>query len=179
VVVACFSVTLSKHCIKVYCNVFIYASSGTRKLAQYFHIHVTAHRDIFPYNKPTRYTNFSNLFWNETLHVSDSSSVHHQELFTVHLTMVYVIQVCRLCSILIMLLESCVCDIYVALLSVQWITRDGQRNCRKHVEFHFQNKFEKLVYLVGFIIRKFVTMHGHMNVKKPHFSRIKYIFRHY
>jgi hypothetical protein len=34
--------------------------------------------------KPTRYTNFSNLCWNETLHVSDSSSVHHQEFFTVH-----------------------------------------------------------------------------------------------
>jgi hypothetical protein len=29
----------------------------------------------------------------------------------------------------------------------------------------FQNKFEKLVYLVGFIVRKFVSMHGHMNVK--------------
>jgi hypothetical protein len=43
---------------------------------------------------------------------------------------------------------------------------DGQRNGPKHVEFHFQNKFEKLVHLVGFIIRKFVTMHGHMNVKK-------------
>jgi hypothetical protein len=26
-------------------------------------------------------------------------------------------------------------------------------------------KFEKLVHLVGFIIRKFITMHGHMNVK--------------
>ena len=32
-------------------------------------------------------------FWNETLHVSDSSSVHHQEFFTVHTAMVYVIQV--------------------------------------------------------------------------------------
>jgi hypothetical protein len=41
-----------------------------------------------------RCTNFSNLFWNETLHVSDNSSVHHQELFTVHIAMVYVIQVC-------------------------------------------------------------------------------------
>jgi hypothetical protein len=29
--------------------------------------------------KPTRCTNFSNLFLNETLNVSDSSSVHHQE----------------------------------------------------------------------------------------------------
>jgi hypothetical protein len=30
-------------------------------------------------------------FGNETLHVSDSSSVLHQELFTVHSAMVYVI----------------------------------------------------------------------------------------
>jgi hypothetical protein len=42
--------------------------------------------------KPTRCTEFSNLFWNETLHVSDSSSVHHQKLFTVHSAMVYVTQ---------------------------------------------------------------------------------------
>ena len=27
----------------------------------------------------------------------------------------------------------------------------------------------QLVYLVGFIIKKFVTMHGHMNVKFEHF----------
>jgi len=31
--------------------------------------------------------------WNETLHVSDSSSVDHQEFFIVHTAMVYVIQV--------------------------------------------------------------------------------------
>ena len=30
---------------------------------------------------------------------------------------------------------------------------DGQRNCPKHVEFHSKNKFEKLVHLVGFILR--------------------------
>ena len=29
--------------------------------------------------KPTRCTNFTNIFWHETVHVSDSSSVHHQE----------------------------------------------------------------------------------------------------
>ena len=29
--------------------------------------------------KPTRCTNFTNLFWHETLHVSDSSSVQHHE----------------------------------------------------------------------------------------------------
>ena len=44
--------------------------------------------------KPTRSTNFSNLFWNKTVHVSDSSSVYHQEFFTLHTAMVYVIQVC-------------------------------------------------------------------------------------
>jgi hypothetical protein len=30
---------------------------------------------------------------------------------------------------------------------------DGQRNCLKHVEFYSKNKFEKLVHVVGFIIR--------------------------
>jgi hypothetical protein len=65
--------------------------------------------------KPTRCTNFSILFWNETLHVLDSSSVRHQELFTVHSAMVYVIQTAfeqqdqdgTGSSILILLLESC------------------------------------------------------------------------
>jgi len=35
----------------------------------------------------------------------------------------------------------------------------------KHVEFHSKNEFEKLVNLVSFIIRRLITMHGHMNVK--------------
>ena len=45
-------------------------------------LHVTLHRDTFLTIKPTRCTNFSNLFWNETLHVSGqffcpSSGVFH------------------------------------------------------------------------------------------------------
>ena len=56
--------------------------------------------------KPTRCANFTNLFWHETLHVSDSSSVHHQEL--IHSAMMYAIQVCRqLSSRTLVLLESC------------------------------------------------------------------------
>ena len=44
-------------------------------------------------------------------------------------------------------------NLYV-LLCVQWKTPDdGQRNCLKHVEFYSKNKFQKLVHLVGFIIR--------------------------
>ena len=30
----------------------------------------------------------------------------------------------------------------------------GQKNCPKHVECYSKNKFEKLVHLIGFIIRK-------------------------
>ena len=44
-------------------------------------------------------------------------------------------------------------DLYL-LLCVQWLTPDdGQRYCPKHVESYSNNKFEKLVILVGFIIR--------------------------
>jgi len=39
-------------------------------------------------------------------------------------------------------------------MCVKWkTTDDGQRNCPKHVEFYSKNKFEKLVHLVGFIVR--------------------------
>jgi hypothetical protein len=40
---------------------------------------------IFFIIKPTRCTNFTNLFCRETLHVSDSSSVHHREF--IHCTL--------------------------------------------------------------------------------------------
>ena len=38
-------------------------------------------------------------------------------------------------------------------MSYRFAPDDGQRNCPKHVEFYSKNKFEKLVHLVGFIIR--------------------------
>jgi len=42
------------------------------------------------------------------------------------------------------------------LLCVQWKTPDdGQRNCPKHIEFYSKNKFEKLVHLVGFVIKTY------------------------
>ena len=87
-------------------------------------------------------------FWNKTLHVSNSSSVHHQEFLTVHTAVVYVIQVCWLLAS-----SKLSANLYL-LLCVQWKTPDnGQRNCTKHVEFYSKNKFEKIVHLVGFIIR--------------------------
>ena len=45
-------------------------------------------------------------------------------------------------------------DIYHGCVYSEKSPDDGQRNCPKHVEFHSKNKFEKLVHLVGFIIRK-------------------------
>jgi len=51
--------------------------------------------------------------------------------------------------------------------NVQWKTLyDGQMKCPKCVEFLDKNKFGKISASVGFIKKKFVTMHGHMNVKK-------------
>ena len=107
--------------------------------------------------KPTRCTNFSILFGKEILHVSDSSSFRHQEFSTVHTAMVYVIQVCW------QLVSRSICSCsqafskpvrHIPLLHVQWKTPDdGQRNCLKHVEVYSKNKFEKLVHLVGFIVR--------------------------
>jgi len=80
-----------------------------------------------------------------------TSSVHRHEFSTVHTTLVYVIQVCcrpdpaRKLS----------ANLYdIPFLCVQWKTPDNrQRNCPKHAEFYCKNKFEKLVLLVGFIIR--------------------------
>jgi hypothetical protein len=73
------------------------------------------------------------------------------------------------CSSILVLLESCLqtCMTHtIAECTVQWInswwwTEELSETCRVSC----QNKFVKLMHLVGFIIRKFVTMHGHMNVK--------------
>ena len=153
--------------------------------------------------KPTRCTNFTNLFCHETLHVSDSSSVHHQEFihcisqqwymsyrfvdsFLAGPGLVLVILYSWLSGMQEhMLLHSrqsaiqnnkyqswsCSKAVYksvwhIPLLSVQWInswwwTEELSETCG----VSWQNKFVKLVHLVGFNIKKFVSMHGHMNVK--------------
>ena len=73
-------------------------------------------------------------------------------LFTVHSAMVYVIQVCRQLS-------------SRTRMELQFHPGPARVSC--------QNKFVKLVYLVGFNTKKFVTMHGHMNVK---FVSISFLF---
>jgi len=51
------------------------------------------------------------------------------------------------------LLSANLYDIYYCSVYSKKTPDDWQRNCPKHVEFHSKNKFEKLVHLVGFIIR--------------------------
>ena len=94
------------------------------------------------------------------MHVSDSSSVHHQEFFTVNTAMVSVIQLASRIRTELQFRPDPARKLsanllwHIPLLCVQWKTPDdGQRNCPKHVEFYSKNKFEKLVHLVGFTTR--------------------------
>jgi len=46
-------------------------------------------------------------------------------------------------------------------MNVKLTPDDGQRKCAKHVEFYSKNKFEKLVQLVGLIIRIYHNARSH------------------
>jgi hypothetical protein len=66
---------------------------------------------------------------------------------------------------------------HIPLLNVQWInfwwrTEDLSETCR----VSWQNKFVNLVHLFGFITKKFVTMHYHINVKNVCVCIYIYIF---
>jgi len=58
-------------------------------------------------------------------------------------------------SSVLILLTSCqpTCMTYIIAVCTVKTPNDGQMNCLKHVEFYSKNKFEKLVHLLGFIIR--------------------------
>ena len=109
--------------------------------------------------KPKRRTNFPNLFCQETLHVSGSSSAHQQEFSTVHSALVYVMQFWWQLSSTTRMERPCLTAViktawHIPVPNVQWKTPDdGQRNCPKHVEFLDKNKFGKLLR-VGFIRKK-------------------------
>jgi len=108
--------------------------------------------------KPNRRTNFTDLFWHETLHVSDSSSVHNQEF--IHCTLSSVICPYWSCSNAIYKLvwhNIAECTVNKIPMMDRRLSETYRVSC--------QNKFVNLVHLFGFIIKQFVTMHGHMNVK--------------
>jgi hypothetical protein len=114
--------------------------------------------------KPTRCTNFWNLFskWNSScfgqflcpssgaIHCTHSNGICHTDSFRAAAGSGWNSVPSWSCS------KAVYKPVWhIPLLSVQWITPDdGQRNCPKHVAFHFENKFQKLVHLVGFIVRK-------------------------
>ena len=116
--------------------------------------------------KPTRCTNFTNLFCHETLNVSDSCLSVIRSSFTVHSAAVEQDQDGTAVPS-----WSCPTAVYkpvwhIPLLSVQWInfwwlTDELSETCR----VSWQNKFVKLVHRLGFITKIFVTMRVHMNVK--------------
>jgi hypothetical protein len=118
--------------------------------------------------KPTRCTNFTNLFCHENLHVSDSSSVHHQEF--IHRTPSNGIRAGPGWNPVPS--WSCSKAVYkpvwhIPLLSVQcinswWWTDELSETCRVSL----QNKFVKLVHLVCFITKKFVMMHCRSHERK-------------
>jgi hypothetical protein len=127
---------------------------------------VTVHRDSPSWQilimKATRCTNFSNLFWkwNSTCFgqfLCTSWGVFHCTHGNMYMSYRFRDRSeqdpRRLQPDPARKLSTSLYDIYL-LLCLQWKTPDdGQRNCPKQVEFHFQNKFEKLVHLVGFVIR--------------------------
>jgi len=94
-----------------------------------------------------------------------------RSLFTAQSAVVYVMQVYRQLS---GGTWSCSKAVYkpvwhILLLSVQWInswwwTDELPETCRVLC----QNKLGKLVHLVGFITKKFVKTHNHMNVKNKY-----------
>jgi len=45
-------------------------------------------------------------------------------------------------------------DIYRCCVYSEKTPDDGQRNCPKHVDIYSKNKYEKLVHLVGSVIRR-------------------------
>jgi hypothetical protein len=103
--------------------------------------------------KPSRCTNFQNLLQHETLHVSGSSSAHHHEFN---------------CT-----LGTGICHRGLKTVFEQdqdgkqwinswWWAEELPETCRVSC----RSKFGKLVHLIDFIIKKFVAMHGHTNVKK-------------
>ena len=64
-------------------------------------------------------------------------------------------------------------DIYL-LLCIQYYTPDdGQKTCPKHVESYSKDKFEKLVHLVGFIIR----IYCHLYLSNGVLQRLQILLR--
>jgi len=74
------------------------------------------------------------VFWNDTLHVSDGLSVHHQEFKTVH-TATGICQTDTAVSLLASR-QLYLCDIRLLQYIQSLIPDDGRKDRPKHVECH-------------------------------------------
>ena len=128
------------------------------------------HNNFF--NKTNRGNNCPNLFCQETLPVSGTSSAHHQEFSTVHSAHVYVMQVWWQLSstTILVVLESChqTCMTYTcAECTVEnswWWAEEVPETGR----VSWQNKFGKLVRLKHF--QPFRAQHLFTNRMIQHFK---------
>jgi len=119
------------------CN---YIFNITNKMHIYSEIHVLL--STLPYvliKKPTRCTNFWNLFWNETICFGQFFCTPSGVFHSTHRNGVCRTVLLTACEqdqdVVLILLPSCMT--HTPLLCVQWKTPDdGQRNCPKHAEFH-------------------------------------------
>jgi hypothetical protein len=93
---------------------------------------VTVHGVKFLKIKPTGCTNFSNLFLELNSTYFGQFLCPSSGVFTVHTTNLYDIYPCCVCSEKLLMMD---------------------RGTVRNTYFHSKNKFEKLVHLVGFIIR--------------------------
>ena len=102
--------------------------------------------------KLNRCTNFPNLLRHESLIVSGNTLGRtRMELRSILVLLESSLQNC-------MTYTSAECTVNKLLMTGKELPETSRVSCR--------SKFGKLVHLVGFTIKKFVTMHFHMNVKK-------------
>jgi hypothetical protein len=124
---------------------------------------------IFFSIKPTRCTNISNLFLHKTLHVSGSSSAHHQESRCTFGTGLYHASLytaygqSSILALPVSCLQTCMIQTSAecTVRDPWWWAEKLHETCRVLCK----NKFKILVHLVGFIEKKFITVHGHMKVE--------------
>jgi len=106
-----------------------------------FDFHRAVHSNIISIVKPTRCNNVSNLFyfWNDTLHVSDGISVHHQEFKSVH-TATSICQTDTAVCLLLANRQQYLFDKCLLLYVQSWTPDDGRKSRLKRVECHSKNK---------------------------------------
>ena len=130
---------------------------------------------IYFYSKTNEINQFLKfiLFCSSTLHVSDGLSVHHQgsKLYIQH--QVYVIEVLWLLvskhsAESVWHIPDAVCTV----LDPWWWTERPSETCRVPL----QNKFEKLVHLVGFTIELYFLLVVNLFLCASYLSFLNYLF---